>query len=742
MRRGWRVPAALAVAGLTLVGCDEGPVQPVEEVPVASVVATEEGDTATTSAMAATPMLSPAVQQSPEPVFVDGNPRCTGLGFDYGFKVDTPADGTYTFTDGSGHTVTVANDDGTYFDWSATIGLDAVIVKGGDNANVYYYDPESYGDEGLHAPINSNNDKPYQLSHYEFCYDYEVDVSKTAIPSFTRTYTWTIDKTASPVEVWRFAGETAPINYTVTVDQSFVDSDWAVAGTITVANNTPFDATVTEVADTLTGGLVAPVDCGVTFPHDLAAGESLACSYGSDLPDGSQLLNTASATTDGTVGGGSGTADVVFGEPTTVHGDGDINVSDTNGESWAASGDATWTYANDRSCSSDPAQYTAGYYTYTHTNTATIDETGDSDDASVKVHCYAPVVSKTAVAEFTRTYEWTISKTSDVSSLTLSAGDANSFDVPYAVSASATYVDGGWQVSGSITVQNPNPKAELTVALTDVISGDIAATLDCGGTLTIPAGGSETCGYDADLPDGTDRLNTATATFNDLTFAGTAPVDFGSPTEMVDECITVSDDLLGAQTYDFCVGDDLPWTYSLTVGPYAECGPQLKVNTASFQTNDRGFTGSSSWTVNVNVVGCGFDEGCTLTPGYWKTHSEFGPAPYDDTWDALADGANTAFFSSGQSWHGVLWTPVAGNAYFILARAYMAAFLNGLNGADVPVDVADALIAAEELLANYGPEDAPKGKDRKDMVSLAQILDDYNNGLTSVPHCSDNISGS
>ena len=31
------------------------------------------------------------------------------------------------------------------------------------------------------------------------------------------------------------------------------------------------------------------------------------------------------------------------------------------------------------------------------------------------------------------------------------------------------------------------------------------------------------------------------------------------------------------------------------------------------------------------------DTPCTLTQGYWKTHSSYGPAPYDVTWAILGD---------------------------------------------------------------------------------------------------------
>jgi hypothetical protein len=76
--------------------------------------------------------------------------------------------------------VTITSD-GTYFDWSSTLGIDAVIVKGGPNANAYVYDPpeESFGDSNCSSPINPNTGQPFGLSHIEFCYDYELDVART-----------------------------------------------------------------------------------------------------------------------------------------------------------------------------------------------------------------------------------------------------------------------------------------------------------------------------------------------------------------------------------------------------------------------------------------------------------------------------------------------------------------------------------------------------------------------------------
>ena len=133
-------------------------------------------------------------------------------------------------------------------------------------------------------------------------------------------------------------------------------------------------------------------------------------------------------------------------------------------------------------------------------------------------------------------------------------------------------------------------------------------------------------------------------------------------------------------------------------------------------------------------------DGCTLTIGYWKTHSEFGPASYDDTWSLLPDGASTMFAGTGLTWYQAFWTPIETNVYWQLAHQDMAAYLNYLNGTEVPNEVAEALNHAWfDLLTQYDGSpysmDEIRGKVRKDFVDTAQLLDEYNNGLLGVPHC-------
>lgn len=358
------------------------------------------------------------------------------------------------------------------------------------------------------------------------------------------------------------------------------------------------------------------------------------------------------------------------------------------------------------------------------------------------------LVKKNAATSFNRTYEWNIDKSADQTEVTLSEGQQ--FLVNYTVTVDATFTDSDWAVSGNIYVGNRASDPVTVNSVTDVISPDIAVDVVCyyfpeWTEVTFPAtllpNGSMVCTYGTDLPDGTNRTNTATATLDDgSTRSGTAAVDFGTATVTeVDKCVDVYDDHAGF--LGTVCADEAPktFTYSRLIGPYGECGYYTVDNTASFETHDTGTTGSDSWTIFVDIP-CG--GGCTLTPGYWKTHSEFGPAPYDDTWAMLPDGASTTFFLSGQSYYAVLWTePKGGNAYYILAHAYIAAEMNMLNEASIPDDVLAAWNEATGLFETYTPDAVvalgKKSPVRAQFIELAGVLDDYNNGLTGPGHCSE-----
>jgi hypothetical protein len=148
----------------------------------------------------------------PDPIKVSGNPNCASLNAsndpvfshitsNYGLKIDPPASGSFTFTDGTGrsltggapskpnHSLTIALQNSKTFNWSSTRGIDAIIVKGGSYANVYPFDPESLNDQGL-TTAGSHHD----ISHIEVCFDNDpasIRIIKDSQPNTSQAFSFT-----------------------------------------------------------------------------------------------------------------------------------------------------------------------------------------------------------------------------------------------------------------------------------------------------------------------------------------------------------------------------------------------------------------------------------------------------------------------------------------------------------------------------------------------------------------------
>jgi hypothetical protein len=128
-----------------------------------------------------------------EPISGDGvvpelwndNPNCQDMGFGYGFKINLSPNGTFYFTSAYGTltggalpdennyvTISNAGNGSTTFDWTSSLGIDAVFVKGGpQGGNLYIYEPEDMGDTGLGTPAVDSLDQiinPASISHIEF----------------------------------------------------------------------------------------------------------------------------------------------------------------------------------------------------------------------------------------------------------------------------------------------------------------------------------------------------------------------------------------------------------------------------------------------------------------------------------------------------------------------------------------------------------------------------------------------
>jgi hypothetical protein len=124
-------------------------------------------------ALAALPAQSHAAEFGP--IYQPGNPTCAEMGKligqDWQQLEVAIGPGQHETTVGDMTVKVTVDGENNTFSWSSTRGVDAVIAKGGDNANLYQYIPEATGSSGLHAPMNQNLKDWYGLSHIWVCYD-------------------------------------------------------------------------------------------------------------------------------------------------------------------------------------------------------------------------------------------------------------------------------------------------------------------------------------------------------------------------------------------------------------------------------------------------------------------------------------------------------------------------------------------------------------------------------------------
>ena len=354
---------------------------------------------------------------------------------------------------------------------------------------------------------------------------------------------------------------------------------------------------------------------------------------------------------------------------------------------------------------------------------------------------YTLELSTTARTTYSRTYDWCLEESCDgPSSLTLSTGQVYMYPFSWTAFVCGEN-DSDWNVLGTITVKNNTPYPATLTGLDLGFTEGQTPILDCGiqFPFVLQPGNELLCSFDADMANGNGGSYTATVVTSTPKVQGKQVMGgyaFGNPSTLMDACTMVNDNC-GTSTQVCVAQAPMTKSYTCPVGGLEECGEFQYQGISQMMTSDLNIPGVSDCTIEENVI-C--DGSCTLTPGYWKTHSSYGPAPYDATWANI--GENTVFFLSGKSYYQVLWTPPAGNVYYNLSRAYIAAKLNILNGATVPQNVQAAYDAATAIFTAYTPTQvgAFKGANRNQVISLASTLDSYNNGLIGPGHCSEEAS--
>lgn len=234
----------------------------------------------------------------------------------------------------------------------------------------------------------------------EVCEGADLEVSKTAEPSFERRFPWSIKKSVDKKEI-KTAGKTASFNYTIEVLKGAgEDSGWLVKGKITVTNPNDWEAVTVDVADEIEGDSGA--ECSVVggTSVEVPAGGSKEVEYEclyKEAPASEAETNEATATWDAEAahtpsGEASGTAEVDWAgtEPKTV--DNCVTeVTDTV--------DGTPTKLEGKLCESETFEETISFPVkpgcVSHTNVAatTTEDSGETLESEVTVRVCGPVES-------------------------------------------------------------------------------------------------------------------------------------------------------------------------------------------------------------------------------------------------------------------------------------------------------------------------------------------------------------
>jgi len=202
------------------------------------------------------------------------------------------------------------------------------------------------------------------------------------------------------------------------------------------------------------------------------------------------------------------------------------------------------------------------------------------------------------------------------------------------------FTDSGWQVTGTITVTNPNDWEDITVNVGDAINNGGVCVVTGGTNQVVLRSASisptYTCTY-ASAPSPAAFTNTATATWDktaastpDASASGTATGSFASVSpKLVNQTVTPTDSFNGGTGVKLCTldtnssayctltaVDSTPYTthiykYSRTVNNTTGGSCISYTNTAV--TGLTGTGQSSSQTVTVCNTATG-----TLTMGFWK----------------------------------------------------------------------------------------------------------------------------
>lgn len=237
-------------------------------------------------------------------------------------------------------------------------------------------------------------------------------------------------------------------------------------------------------------------------------------------------------------------------------------------------------------------------------------------------------VEKTAATRFKRVHDWSVDKSVDPSSFTLTMDGAGDGTATWTVDvAYEGYTDSQWSVYGDITIENAGTLDAVITGVEDLLGGNpIAVDCPVDFPYTLPVGETLTCSYDA-AASGSETGNTAVVTTERDEYTGSATVTWGAPTTELNATVSAQDlsDLFGHVTLGTLTapnGGQFTYTKDFAWEDYGfeKCGRYTYDNIAKvigsggaiLDTDDASvavyvpcpvFKGETAWAANGNTAG-------------------------------------------------------------------------------------------------------------------------------------------
>ena len=379
------------------------------------------------------------------------------------------------------------------------------------NANVWHFYTPYFELEGLEATVDlygGDRGRGGGLVISDYCPPVEKEdltVSKTAVTRYTREFFWDIDKSVATEKnyeldgvpkIWLYTDGSGDETATWTVNvknTGYRNYHFIVSGVITIENTGNVDAVITAVDDLLAGKPI-DVNCGVMFPYTLPVGETLTCTYHNyNRNHYAEGENEVWVTTErdeyyakADIVWDWDKPDIWINKTVTI-----IDISDLFGAvvlgTATAPNDAQFTYTKDFAWA-DYGADKCGSFRYD--NTAKINETGQSAEATLKVNVQCKV--------FEGETAWAANGETPLEFRYQDPGNWATY-VEYLGEAKPTTLFAGQTIDvGSVTFLAPvDGHVTITVALTDPwMFEDVAENVKIQDYAEAPSGNPAPGGFD------------------------------------------------------------------------------------------------------------------------------------------------------------------------------------------------------------------------------------------------------